>query len=331
VPEESQKNQQSQKSCCCQGKCESAKATNYVFMDGEYVPYENAKISVRTHAFLYGTSVFEGIRGYWREDEKQIYIFRMKEHYERIHNSCKIMHMDPKYSVDEMCKITVELLKRNAPQTDTYIRPTIYKSAETIGPKLINNIDSFLIFTAPLGLYIDITKGLSVCVSSWRRSDDNAIPPRAKIGGCYANTALIVTDAIKAGFDEAIVLSHDGHVTEGSAMNLYLVQDGKLVTSKTTDNILVGVTRNTIKELAQKELGIEVIEREIDRSELYTSDEAFYCGTGAQVSPITSIDHRPLGDGNVGPISKKLQELYFDVVRGKVEKYKHWCVPVYDN
>lgn len=305
--------------------------SQYVFMDGEYVPSENAKISVRTHAFLYGTSVFEGIRGYWNEKEKQIYVFRMKEHYERIHNSCKIMHMSPAYSVKEMCDITIELLKKNAPVSDTYIRPTIYKSAEKVGPKLIDNPDSFLIFTTPLGLYVDITKGLNVCVSNWRRVDDNAIPPRAKISGCYANTALIITDAVKAGFDEAIVLSHEGHVTEGSAMNLFLVENGKLITSKTTDNILVGVTRNTIKELAQKEFGLEVIEREIDRTELYIADEAFFCGTGAQVSPITSIDNRLVGTGNVGPITKKLQDMYFDVVRGNVKKYKHWCVPVYDN
>jgi branched-chain amino acid aminotransferase len=309
----------------------STSQTNYVFMDGEYIPYENAKLSVRTHAFLYGTSVFEGIRGYWNEEEKQMYLFRMKEHYERITNSCKIMHMQPKYTVKEMCDITVELMKKNAPTTDTYLRPTAYKSGEMVGPKLINNPDSFLIFTTPLGQYVDINKGLHVCVSSWRRSDDNAIPPRAKISGCYANTALIITDAIKAGFDEAIVLSHDGHVTEGSAMNLYLVENNKLITTKTTDNILVGVTRNTIKELAQKELGLEVIEREIDRTELYIADEAFFCGTGAQVSPVTMIDNRPLSDGNIGPITKKLQNLYFDVVRGKLDKYKHWCTPVYDN
>ena len=305
--------------------------TNYVFMDGEYVPYENATISVRTHAFLYGTSVFEGIRAYWNEEKQQAYIFRMKEHYERLHHSCKIMHMDPIYTVQEMCDITVELLRRNQHKEDAYIRPTLYKSAQSVGPKLINNKDSFLIFTTELGQYVDISKGLSVCVSNWRRNDDNAIPPRAKVGGSYANTALIVTDAIKAGFDEAIVLSQDGHVTEGSAMNLYLVENGKLITSNITDNILIGVTRNTVKELAEKELGIEVIEREIDRTELYIVDEAFFCGTGAQISPITSVDHRPLGDGEVGPITKKVQDLYFDLVRGNIQKYSNWCVPVYDN
>lgn len=302
---------------------------NYVFMDGEFVPYKNAKISVRTHAFLYGTSVFEGVRAYWNAEEKQMYIFRLKEHFERIHNSCKIMHMKPKYSVQEMCDITVELMKKNLYHGDAYLRPTIYKNAESIGPKLIGD-DSFLIFTVPMGEYVDISKGLNVCVSNWRRVDDNAIPPRAKISGCYANTALIITDAIKAGFDEAIVLAQDGHVSEGSAMNLYLVENGKLITTPTTDNILVGITRNAIKTIAIDE-GIEVIERQIDRTELYTVDEAFYCGTGAQISPIASIDNRVIGDGKIGPVTKKLQELYFDVVKGKIEKYKHWCTPVYDN
>ncbi|MDD3594359.1 MAG: branched-chain amino acid transaminase [Candidatus Gastranaerophilales bacterium] len=304
---------------------------NIVYLDGKYLNYEDAKLPVRTHAFLYGTSVFEGIRAYWNETNKQLYIFRMKEHYERILRSCKIMHMQVPYSVQDMCDITVELLKKNAPETDTYIRPTIFKTAEKVGPGLLDNPDSFLIFTTPLGQYCDLSKGLSVCVSSWRRVEDNAIPPRAKVSGAYANTALIVTDAKLAGFDDAIVLSEAGNVTEGSAMNLFLIEDGKLITTKTTDNILVGVTRNTIKEVAQKELGLEVIEREIDRTELYIADEAFYCGTGAQVSPITKIDNRKIGTGEVGEISKKIQTLYFELVKGNVEQYKHWCVGVYDN
>lgn len=301
----------------------------YVFMDGQYVPDQDAKISVRTHAFLYGTSIFEGIRGYWNESEGQMYVFRLREHFERMIKSAKIMHMKPEYSVREMCDYTVELLKMNAHKCDAYIRPTMYKSECSIGPKLFGK-DSLIIFTCPMGDYVDVSKGLKVCVSNWRRLDDNMIPPRAKVGGAYANTALIKTDALNAGFDEALTLTVDGHVSEGSAMNFYLVQDNKLVTSKTTDNILVGITRDAVKQMAEQELGLEVIEREIDRTELYTSDEAFFCGTGAQVSPITSIDHRPLGDGTVGPISKKLQNLYFEIVRGKVEKYKHWCTPVYD-
>jgi branched-chain amino acid aminotransferase len=302
--------------------------TEYVFMDGQFVEEKDAKISVKTHAFLYGTSVFEGIRGYWNEEEKQVYVFRMKEHYERIHKSAKIMHMKPAYSVQEMCDYTVELLKKNQPKGDTYIRPTLYKSAQEIGPKLTGP-DSFLVFTCPMGDYVDISKGLKIHVSSWRRLDDNTIPPRAKIGGAYANTGLIKTEAYNAGYDEALVLSQDGHVTEGSAMNFYIVENGKLITSPITDNILVGVTRDAIKQIAEQEFGLEVIEREIDRTELYIVDEAFFCGTGAQVSPITSIDSRDIGDGEVGPITKKIQDKYFEIVRGKVAKYKHWCTPVY--
>ncbi len=302
----------------------------FVFIDGNYIEAEKATIPVRTHAFLYGTSVFEGIRAYYNQNEDQMYAFRVREHMERLLKSGKIMRMGCKYNVDELCDIAKEILKKNNYKTDAYLRPQLYKSAQKIGPGLLDNPDSVLMFTIPLGDYIDTSKGLSVCVSSWRRSDDNAIPPRAKVTGCYANTALIVSDAKLAGFDDAIVLSQEGHVTEGSAMNLFLVQDGKLVTSNITDNILVGITRNTIIEIAKEEFGIETIEREIDRTELYISDEAFYCGTGAQVSPITQIDHRPVGDGKIGPIATKLQELYFNVVKGNVDKYKKWCTPIYD-
>lgn len=303
--------------------------TEYVFMNGEYIEADKASLPVRTHAFLYGTSVFEGIRAYYNKDENQLYAFRMKEHYERLFNSCKIFHMDPKYTIDEYIQITKDLLKKNDYHTDVYIRPNVYKSAQKIGPGLYDNEDSVLIFSFAFGDYIDTSNGLKVCVSNWRRVDDNAIPPRAKVAGSYANTALIKTDAHNMGFDDAIVLSQDGTVTEGSAMNFFIVQKGKLITTRTTDNILEGITRNTVLEIAKK-LGIETVERDIDRTELYISDEAFYCGTGAQISPITSIDHRPLGDGKIGPVSTAIQNLYFDVVKGRVEEYKKWCTPVYD-
>ena len=304
--------------------------SDYVYLEGKYVPDEQAVISVRTHAFLYGTSVFEGIRAYWVPEEKQLYVFRMREHFERILNSCKIMHMHPEYTVDDLCDIVIELLKKNSPKTDTYIRPVIYKSNKTIGPKLTDNKDSLVITTTPLGDYIDCSNGLKVCVSNWRRSDDNAIPARAKISGCYANTALIVTDARLAGFDDAIVLKADGHVAEGSAMNLYLVEGNKLITSKPTDDILIGITRNTIKEIAENYLNLEVVEREIDRTELYLAEGAFYCGTGAQVMPIVSIDNRPVGNGKITEFVSQIQQLYSDIVRAKVSEYKHWCTPIYD-
>ncbi len=304
--------------------------TEYVFLNGKYIEADKAMIPMRTHAFLYGTGVFEGIRAYYNEEEKQLYIFRMKEHYERMLRSGKIMYMNSPYTVDEYMSQTIELLKKNNYKQDVYIRPTLYKSAIKVGPGLYDNEDSYCVFTTPFGAYYDAEAGLNVCVSSWRRTSDNAIPPRAKVTGAYANAALIKTDAHNFGFDDAIVLSESGQVTEGSAMNLMFIQNGKLVTTNTTDDILVGVTRNTVIQLA-RDLGIEVVERAVDRTELYIMDEIFVCGTGAQITPIASVDRRMIGDnGKIGPITSKLQKLYFDVVKGKVDKYKHWCTPVYD-
>lgn len=301
----------------------------YVFMNGEYVEADKAFIPVRTHAFLYGTSVFEGIRAYYNEEENQMYAFRVKEHYERLLRSAKVMWMKTPYTIEEYCNITRELLKKNNYRTDVYIRPTLYKSSIKVGPTLTDNEDSFLIFTTPFGNYFGEDEGLKLCVSNWRRTSDNAIPPRAKVSGAYANSALIKTDAHEAGFDDAVVLSESGQVTEGSAMNIFLVINGTLVTSNTTDDILVGVTRNTVIEIA-KELNIPVKERAIDRTELYLADEAFCCGTGAQIVPVASIDHRPVGCGKIGNITKQISDMYFNVVRGKVEKFKDWCTPVYD-
>ncbi len=303
--------------------------TEHVFMNGEYIEADKAFLPVRTHAFLYGTSVFEGIRAYYNKEENQLYAFRVKEHYERLLNSAKVMWMQSPYSIEEYCNITKDLLKLNGYKTDVYIRPTLYKSSQKVGPTLTDNEDSFLIFTTPFGDYFDNNRGLKLCVSSWRRTSDNAIPPRAKVSGAYANSALIKTDAHEAGFDDAVVLSESGQVTEGSAMNIFLVINGTLVTTSTTDDILVGVTRNTVLELAQ-ELGIHVKERSIDRTELYAADEVFCCGTGAQIVPVESIDHRIVGDGKIGNITKQIQKLYFDVVKGKVDKYKKWCLPIYD-
>ena len=303
------------------------------YFNDEFIPLKDASINIMTHAFQYGTGIFEGIRGYWNEDEKQMYIFRMKEHYERLTQNSKLLMLEPSKTIDELCEITVELMKKNKPDCDMYIRPNVYKAGIIVGPSLINkngtNPTAISICTMPMGQYVDISKGLHVCVSSWTRVDDNAIPPRGKIQGSYVNTALAKTDALLNGFDDSIVLDSRGHVCEGSAMNLFMVRNGKLITTPVTSNILEGITRDTIIELASKELGIETEIREVDRTELYICDEVFFCGTGAQVSPITKIDHRNVGNGKVGTVSKKLQEIYFDTVKGKKSKYKKWCTAVF--
>lgn len=303
--------------------------TEYVFFDDKFVPSEKAVIPVMTHAFLYGTAVFEGLRAYYNREENKTYIFRPKEHFERLINSAKVLYMNPLYSVDEHVDILKELLRKNNYKKDAYIRPIIYKSANRIGPHLIDNPDEYTVFSFPMDDYFK-SEGLKVCVSSWRRNSDNSIPPRAKINGAYVNASLISTDARLNGFDDAIVLSQSGKVAEGAAMNLFLIINGKLVTTTTTSEILTGVTRNTIIQLAKEVLNLEVEERSIDRSELYSADEAFFSGTGAQIAPITSIDNRNVGDGKIGKIVSDIQSLYNDVVRGKVPKYKEWCVSIDD-
>ncbi len=302
---------------------------NYAYFQGGIVPLADAKISIMNHSFMYGTAVFEGIRGYWNAKEEELYLFRLQEHYERMADSMKIMYLSVNYSVEELCKLTVELVKKNAPRTDTYVRPCAYKTVHRVGPSLENNPSDICIFTVPFGDYFHGAAGLKVQVSSWRRVEDNAIPARAKIVGAYANTALAKTDALMAGFDECIVLSENGHVSEGSAMNVFMVKNGKLITTPSTENILEGVTRRTIVEMAESELGIKVESRQIDRSELYIADELFFCGTGAQIAPIIEVDRRPIGSGSAGPISTMIKDKYISICRGEVAKYASWLTPVY--
>ncbi len=298
------------------------------YYQGKFVPTEQATLTVKNHSFMYGTSLFEGIRGYYLPEEKKVSIFRMREHYERILANSRIFFMTPDASLDELCDLTVELVRQNQPDQDFYIRFTLYKHGVAIGPYLDKVKTDFTIWTHPLGNYVSIDGGLNVCVSSWRRVDDNAIPPCAKAGGAYMNTAIMITDAKRKGYDEVISLTQDGNVSEGSAMNIFLVRKGKLVTPPITENILEGVTRDSILELARNELGLPVEERTIDRTELYRCEEAFFTGTAAQVAPIAQIDNRPVGDGKIGPVTQQIQKLYFDVVKNRVPKYGHWCTLV---
>lgn len=298
-------------------------------MNGEFVPIERGMISVRTHGFAYGTGCFEGIRGYWNESEQQVYLFRLREHYERLMRSCAILQISLPYTVDQLIDISTELVQRNGQRQDVYLRPVAYKADQTIGVRLHGLQDDFIITSEPVGNYID-TNGMSAGVSSWRRIDDNAIPARAKIIGAYVNSAFAKSEAMQNGFDEAIMLTHEGHVSEGSAENIFLVINGELVTPAPTENILLGITRDTVIELARREFGRITRERQIDRTELYVADEIFMCGTGAQIAPIISVDHRPVGNGQIGPISSAIQQLYNDVVRGRSSDYRtQWCTPVH--
>ena len=302
---------------------------SFAYFNNQFVPLEEAKVSIRTNALQYGTGVFEGIRAYWNARKKQLFVFKMPEHYERMLNNCSVLRLQLGKDVKELCEITLELLRKNQHREDTYIRPIAYISSEGLGPKLIGYETGFGIYTLPLGDYIDTSIGVKVGFTSWRRINDNTIPARCKVTGGYVNSALAKTEAMEQGFDEAIFLTQDGFISEASAMNIFMIRNGKLVTPDRSADILEGITREVLIELGREELGLEVIERQVGRSELYVSDEAFLCGTGAQVSPIIEVDRRPLGNGKIGPLTAKIQQLYFQVVKAEHEKYLEWCTPVY--
>ena len=300
---------------------------SYAFFHKKFVPLAEAKIGVMTHALHYGTALFEGIRGNWNSEQQQMYIFRLKEHYERLQKGCRLLRITVP-PVDELCRITVQLAEKCGFREDIYIRPLAYKSSEALGVRLHDLEDDFLVFAIPWGRYLDMDTA-KCCVSSWRRPDSNVIPPQSKITGLYINNAFTKTEAIENGFDEGIMLTPDGYVSEGSGENIFLLINGQLITPASYNNILVGITRNTVIEMAQNELGIQTIERTVDRSELYTADECFLTGTAAHITPVSEIDHRRIGNGGIGEITGKLQKLYFDVIKGKTPKYLAWCTAVY--
>jgi branched-chain amino acid aminotransferase len=296
---------------------------------GKIVPYSEAKVGILTHALNYGTAAFGGIRAYWNETEEQLFIFRPEDHYRRLLNSAKLLLMDLDYTPTSLSKITIQLLQKDGYRCDVYIRPLVYKADEIIGVKLHGLQDEISVVALPFDRYVGNDTNAHVTFSSWRRIDDNIIPARGKISGSYANSAFIKSDAIQSGFDEALVLTQSGHVSEGSAENVFMYRDGILVTPSITDNILEGITRRTVMELAREELGVPVVERSIDRTEIYLCEELFLTGTAAQITAVTRIDHRPIGDGKMGAVTSKLREIFNDVVRGCYPRYRHWNLPVY--
>ncbi|ADO44640.1 branched-chain amino acid aminotransferase [Hydrogenobacter thermophilus TK-6] len=302
----------------------------YAFFEGRIVPVEEANINIKTNSFHYGTAVFEGIRAYWNEKEQQLYILFAREHYLRLLKNAKAMFMEIPYTVDELVEITKEILRKSEIKWDVYIRPIAYFKDLALTPKLLGFTPEVAIYTYNFGRYLDTSEGIKVKVSSWRRNDDNSIPSRWKVAGAYVNSALAKTEALLAGYDEAIMLNQHGFVAEGSGENIFLIRGRKAITPSYSEHILEGITRSAIIKLLQKELVVEVEERPVARSELYTADELFMTGTAAEVTPIVEVDNRKVGDGKVGPMTKELQELYFNAVRGNIERYKVWLTPVYE-
>jgi branched-chain amino acid aminotransferase len=303
--------------------------TKFAFFEGAIVPIEQATVSVMTHALHYGTACFGGIRGYWNEKHQNLYVFRIRDHFERFLMSTRLLLMKLPFTPDDLVNVTLDLARREAMHHDIYIRPLAYKAEKIIGVRLHDLRDEVTIYAVPFGRYIESEEGARVCTSSWRRVDDTAIPARGKLAGAYVNSAFIKSEAMMNGFDEAIVLNPDGHVSEGSAENIFIIRNRTLITPPVSDNILEGITRRTLMDLATTQLGLQVVERSIDRTELYVADEAFFCGTGVQVAAIASVDRRPIGAGKMGPITTQLRDLYFEVVRGNVPQYCDWCTPVF--
>ena len=302
--------------------------SKHAFFEGKIVPLADAKISIATHGFLYGTAVFSGMRAYWNEEEKRLFVFRPYDHFRRWLHSARIMSMQCQFDEEGLIQLTLDLLRTDNWQQDIYLRPTIYKADMGIGVRLHNLRDEFSMFVTAFDKYVQNDTNAHVTISSWRRIDDNVIPARGKVAGAYANSALIKTDANRAGFDEALVLDNNGHISEGSAMNIFMLRDGVLVTPPVTDNILEGITRKSVIEMAHKELGLEVVERSIDRTEVFIAEEIFLTGTAAQITAVTKVDHRPIGTGVMGPVTTKMRAMYEDVIRGNNKKYEHWNVAV---
>jgi branched-chain amino acid aminotransferase len=302
--------------------------SKHAFFEGKIVPLSEAKVNIATHAFLYGTAVFGGMRAYWNEEKNHLFIFRPYDHFRRLLHSARLLNMQTTYDEESLIQLTLDVLRLDNWHQDVYMRPTFYKADLGIGVRLHGLKDEFCLFTMAYEKYVHNDTDAHVTISSWRRIDDNMIPARGKVAGAYANSALIKSDAVLAGFDEALVLDGNGHISEGSAMNIFMVRDGLLITPPVTDNILEGITRRTLMELAGNELEMPVVERSIDRTEVFIAEELFMTGTAAEVTAITKVDHRPIGTGKMGPVTTKLRALYQDVIRARNPKYTGWNLMV---
>jgi branched-chain amino acid aminotransferase len=299
------------------------------YFNGDYVAHEQARVPITSHVVNYGTGCFEGIRAYWNADQGQLFVTLLHEHIDRLLRSARILNLDFDGDHGQLCDIVLELLRRNNYRENCYVRPMIYKDEETIKVTLAGLHTALAAYCMPMGDYLDIDRGLRLTVSSWQRIDDNAIPARAKVIGSYVNAALASDDARRKGFDEALMLTGDGHLAEASSCNVFLVAGNEIITTEASDDILVGITRGVILTLAH-ELGCIVRESRVDRSQLLAADEVFLVGTGVQVAPVSEVDGRLIGDGKPGELTMSLQRRYLDVVRGDVPEHAEWRTPVYD-
>ncbi len=302
--------------------------SKHAFFEGKIVPLSDAKVNIATHAFLYGTAVFGGVRAYWNEEKQHLFVFRPYDHYRRLLHSARMLNMQSKYDEEGLIQLTLDVLRSDDWKEDVYIRPIFYKADMGIGVRLHDLRDEFCMFVTTIGKYLKNDTDAHVTISSWRRIDDNMIPARGKVSGAYVNSALVKSDAVLAGYDEALVLDGNGHVSEGSAMNIFLVRDGVVITPPVTDNILEGITRRSVMELARNELDLTVVERSIDRTEVYIAQELFMTGTAAEVTAVTSVDHRSIGSGKMGPITTQLRQMFADILRARNPKYGAWNVEV---
>lgn len=301
----------------------------WAYLDGRIVPYHEARFGLLTHALNYGTGFFAGLRGYWNEDEGQLFVFRPEDHFRRFRDSARLLRMELVPTPADLTRGVIELLRAEGLRQDCYIRPLAFYGDELIGVRLHGLTPVVGIAAVPLGSYLDREDGVHATISSWTRVSDNVIPARGKLAGSYVSSALAKTDAILAGFDETLLLNEHGHVCEGSVANVFISRGGVIATPPATDDVLEGITRATVIHLLREELGQTVVERSIDRTEVYLADEVFFTGTGVQIAAVTQVDHRAIGSGRIGPIATSLRELFFRVVRGRMAKYRSLCQPVY--
>lgn len=309
----------------------SAAGVKYLWRNGEVIPWEKGTIHIWDGGFTLPPGIFEGIRGYQKFDGNDVYVFRLRPHMKRLFASAKIHRLQISHTVEELEKAVTDVIAGNNFRDDVYIRPMVWpESGPGLGWSETKGEAAVMVVPSPKPARLKkMENGINVRVSTWRRLPDSVMPPRAKTNGNYVQSRYATMEALADGYDDAIFMTFNGKVSEGTGATLAVIRDGVLVMPSITSDILEGITRDTMLKVVGKDLGMCVVERDVDRTELYIADELFFCGTGAELTPIVSVDRVKIGDGKPGPLTKKIQACYFDIVRGKNEKYKEWLTPTY--